>query len=633
MPLLGLRLLDLAGQVHVPGERDGSRGVAIVFLSPTCSTCQGAVPELNRLARLAATENIEFYGVVPEVPLTRADIAARFGRHDVQFPVLLDHAGECTHRLAPTHVPEAFVIDRDGAISYRGHIGDVAAPDERAAGDESAPPAADGAGLAAAIGALASGRRTDVSRVPAVGTPLDALSRPADVQADDSQPVNYARHVAPILHAHCADCHRPGEVAPFPLLSYDDASKRAEWIRDVTSAGIMPPWQARAGYGHFRGARRLSEREREILAAWAEAGAPAGDADDLPPPRWFAAGWQLGEPDLVLEMTAPFAVPADGPDIFRFFVIPIELADDQMVAAVEFRPGNPRIVHHSILYLDRSGRARELDAADPLPGYEGFLTGGFRPAGTLGFWAPGYTPRWLPEGVGQPLAPGTDLAMQLHYHPSGKPEEDRSQVGIYFARRPVEHTIGGVALVNFDVNIPPGEARHRMELSFTTPVEMELLDVTPHMHILGTEMKVAATRPDGVEVPLVWVDWDFNWQDQYAYFEPVRLPAGTRIDLEAYYDNSAENPVNPNTPPARVVFGEMTTDEMCICAFRVIERGSPEERQLLRRALREHMQQQLANPRVLLSLLQFAARGGGGPDGSRSEGLLDDLLPGSASER
>jgi len=308
-------------------------------------------------------------------------------------------------------------------------------------------------------------------------------------------------------------------------------------------------------------------------------------------------------------MDEEFHVKADGPDSFRFFVIPIDIPEDKVVTAVEFRPGNPRVVHHAILYLDSSGMARKRDLEDPEPGYEGFLTGGFQPSGTLGFWAPGYTPRFLPAGIGQHLKKGSDLAMQLHYHPSGKAETDRSQVGIYFADKPVEKFVSGLALIDFKVDIPPGDAGHKMQFSFTTPVDVELMDVTPHMHMIGTEMKVVATRPDGAQVPLVWSKWNFNWQEQYLYREPVKLPAGTRFDLEAWYDNSAANPYNPNQPPARVRFGEMTTDEMCICAFRLIGDPGAGNRDALKQALRKSMQDQLSDPAVMLQVMQVIARG------------------------
>ncbi|MBX7168666.1 MAG: redoxin domain-containing protein [Pirellulales bacterium] len=596
VPIRDLAFLDVQGQVIHPADNNTARAVVLVFLSPECPICNQYTPELNHL-REAYPPAVEIYGVVADPSLRRAAIARHAAEYKLSFPLVVDTTGELAAACRPTHVPEAFVLTPRGEMAYRGRIDDqYAAPGRRNAQVSHRE-------LADAIDAVLAGRAPAVAQTDPIGCRFES--------ARVERPVTYAREIAPILHARCAQCHRPGEVAPFSLLTYQDAAKRAEFISQLTQERRMPPWLARPGQVEFLHARRLTDRELELLEAWAKAGAPEGDAEDAPPVPEFSTGWPLGEPDLVLTMPEPFEVPAEAADIFRFFVIPIDLPEDKVVAAVDFRPGNPKVVHHAILYLDASGVARQLDANDPQPGYEGFLTGGFRPSGSLGFWAPGYSPRFLPPGVGQRLSQGSDLAMQLHYHPSGKAETDQSQVAIYFAKQPVERYLSGVAIVDFDVNIPPGEARHKMEHSFTTPVPLEVLDVTPHMHVLGTEMRLTATLPDGQTQPLVWVDWNFNWQEQYTYAEPVHLPAGTRLDLEAWFDNSSGNPYNPNQPPQRIVFGEETNDEMSICALRVLESTDPAEKKLLRQALSRNMQQQLNDPRVMLNVMQFISRGGG----------------------
>jgi hypothetical protein len=378
-------------------------------------------------------------------------------------------------------------------------------------------------------------------------------------------------------------------VAPFSLLTYDDAAKRAQMIAEVAQSRVMPPWKLAANFGHFVGERRLDNREIATLVAWAADGAPLGNPADLPPQPEFAPGWQLGEPDLVLTMPEPYSVAADGPDVFRFFVVPIDIPEDKIVKGVEFRAGNSRVVHHSIMYLDTSGMALEKDLADPGPGYESFGSPGFQPAGLLGFWAPGYTPRFFPEGVGRKLPKGAVLAMQLHYHPTGKAETDQSAVGIYFADEdePIERFAGEFAMISLKVDIPAGESQHRMQTAMTLPIDVELMAVTPHMHLIGKQMKVTAALPDGETVPIIWVDnWDFNWQDQYRLAEPLHLPAGTELHLEAEYDNSAANPYNPFSPPQRIPFGLGSNSEMCICAFHIIGDGSRAERRALQVASR-----------------------------------------------
>lgn len=587
---IGMACLDLQGEIHRLGDADGARAVALVFLSPECPIARGYLPELGRIAGEFAGR-VEFYGVIVDPVRTRASLAKDYG-DGVGFPLIFDSAGLLTAICKPTHVPEAFVYWPDGRLAYRGRIDDQYAEVRKRRTNVSER------NLFDALSALCEGRDPSVQAREPVGCPIPKV---------ETNEISYARHVAPLLFANCVQCHRPGEVAPFSLLTHDDAAKRADWLAEITGKHVMPPWHARS-HGEFRGERKLRASEISLLARWAEKGAPRGDEADLPIAPKFSDGWQLGEPDLVLRMDEAFEIPADGPDAFRFFVLPIPIDEDQTVAAVEFRPGNPLVVHHAILYLDASGMARKRDAADPLPGYEGFLTGGFRPSGTLGFWAPGYTPRYLPSGVGQLLKAGSDLAMQLHYHPSGKPESDRSQVGIYFAKAPVTKQISGFAMIDFDVDIPPGAERHKMEHSFTTPVDLQVLDVTPHMHMIGTEMKLTVTPPGGEPKPLVWTDWDFNWQEQYLFREPAKIPAGSRLDLEAWFDNSSANPYNPNQPPARVRFGEMTTDEMCICALRLIS-DDDASRKKLKQAQRAAMQQQLANPKIMASILDFLKRG------------------------
>ena len=398
-----------------------------------------------------------------------------------------------------------------------------------------------------------------------------------------AEAITYNKHIAPILWKNCANCHRPGEVGPFSLLTYKDAAKRAEFIRDVVKERIMPPWKAEPDFGKFHGARRLSDGETAAIDRWVADGAPEGAKADLPEPPKFSVGWQLGEPDLVLKMPEAFEVPAETPDIYRCFVIPIPTTEDRTVAAVEFRPGNRSVVHHAIFYLDHSGRARQKDQAEAGPGYTSFGGPGFIPTGGLGGWAPGCDPMFLPDGLGKYLQAGSDLVMQVHYHANGKPETDQSQVGIYFTKKPAEHIVTGVSLLNPRLDIPAGAKRHETKLSVTLPVDVTAIGVFPHMHLIGREMKVWAETPAGESVPLVWIkDWSFNWQDQYVFAEPLRLPKGTSIKLVAYYDNSSDNASNPNNPPKRVRWGEETTDEMCLCTIQVYTDRTEEMQELFK---------------------------------------------------
>jgi hypothetical protein len=344
------------------------------------------------------------------------------------------------------------------------------------------------------------------------------------------------------------------------------------------------------------GERRLSEAQIGILGAWAEAGAPRGDAGELPPAPKFAAGWSLGEPDMVVKMSEAFTVPASGRDIYRAFVVPLNNAEDRYVVGVEFRPGNPKILHHCILYLDTSGKARELDAKDPELGYRSFGGPGFLPAGGLGGWAPGATAYWLKNDTGRLVRANSDVVIQVHYHPSGKVETDQSSLALYFAKKPPSRMITMIPLVTRDIDIAAGEKHYTRNVTTTVPIDVTLTGVIPHMHLLGREMKVTATTPSGEVVPLIWInDWDFRWQDQYQFANEIHLPAGTKLDMSAVYDNSADNAANPNSPPKRVTHGEQTTDEMCLC-FLQMATGNLEDVRTIRRSMM--LQRLLENPSI-----------------------------------
>jgi hypothetical protein len=390
--------------------------------------------------------------------------------------------------------------------------------------------------------------------------------------ASAGEGVTYTRDVAPILWKHCAGCHHPGEVGPFSLLTYKDAAKRSEFLREITASRRMPPWKAEPEIGQFLGERRLTDDQIKIIARWAEAGAPEGDPRDLPLQPRFPEGWQLGKPDLVLKMPVPFIVPGGGRDQFRCFVIPIPLDSDKTVAAVEFRPGNRKVVHHASFYLDGRRQARKKDGVDGKPGYTSAVGPGIAPTGHLGGWTLGAVPRFLPEPIGMPVAKGSDLVLQLHYHPSGKDESDQSVLGLYFTKQPATKFVANLTVGNDDFNIPAGAKRYQVTAqSQPLPVDTRVLSVSPHMHNLGREMKVTAVLPDGAKVPMVWLkDWDFNWHEVYRFATPIGLPKGSTVRLEAYFDNSADNPKNPHRPPRDVHWGTQLSDEMCLCSVEAI---------------------------------------------------------------
>ena len=404
------------------------------------------------------------------------------------------------------------------------------------------------------------------------------------VFAQAADKVTFSETVAPILYKNCVTCHRPGEAAPFALISYDDVKKRGSLIAAVTKSRYMPPWHAEHGYGEFLGERRLSDAEIASIGEWVKQGMPEGDRAKMPKLPAFTDGWQLGKPDLILEMPAAFEVPASGPDIYRNFAIPTGLTEDKWVRAVEFRPSARKVVHHAIFAYVKAGALKSRDGQDGKPGFGGLnglgvgvgVQPGLSPAGDLGAWAVGTTPVFLPEAQALPLAKGTDFILQMHFHPTGKPETEHSIIGLYFAEKGPEKKLLQVAVpplfgLESGVDIAPGVKTYSIHDSTTLAADVSVLSAFAHAHYIGKEFKATATLPDGSTRPLLWIkDWDFNWQEQYTYKEPVSLPKGTRIDVTIGYDNSADNPRNPSNPPKRVLWGEQSFDEMGGVAFTMV---------------------------------------------------------------
>lgn len=377
----------------------------------------------------------------------------------------------------------------------------------------------------------------------------------------------FSNEVVRILQQHCQSCHREGDIAPFPLMTYTDARTRSSLIEFMTETRQMPPWKAVDGCGEFRDERRLSDAEIETIGKWVEAGAPEGDPAQLPPPREFPSDWVLGEPDLVLSNAEAYTPPA-GVDTYRCFTIPTNLVANRFVDAVDTHPGDRTTVHHVLTYLDTTGASVALDDAEPGPGYTCFGGPGFTTTGTLGGWAPGSRPLELPENIAFTLPAASRVVMQVHYHPHhGETGPDRTELGVYFSDAAAPQEMRIVPLLNQSFTIPPNDAHYRVDAALPIPVPfpLKLWLVAPHMHLLGKEMTVQMQRPDGSTECLIRIDdWDFNWQGAYRYAAPVAVPAGSRLSLTAYYDNSSNNPRNPNDPPRPVSWGEATTDEMCL---------------------------------------------------------------------
>jgi len=372
--------------------------------------------------------------------------------------------------------------------------------------------------------------------------------------------------IAPIVYKNCTPCHRPGEAAPFSLLSYQDTVRKAKTIGRVTESRVMPPWKAEPASYAYRDERRLTKDEIALIQSWVQNGMPEGSDTKAPAPPSFGSGWALGEPDMVVEMPEAFHIPADGPDIYRNIAAPLNLPEDKWLTAIDMKPSARSAVHHVLYFADPKGLAHEKARQGTEPGFSGMRAGGATV--NLGGWALGAQPHFFPEGLALRVPKGSDLVIQYHFHPTGKPQAEKSLVGLYFAKQAPARSMVRVQMpphysLFSGLNIPAGEKDFVIRDSYTLPVAMDAVGVGAHAHYIGKQMKMTATLPEGGVKTLLWIkDWDFAWQDRYYFKELVALPKDTRLDVEIHWDNSADNPRNPSSPPVRVTWGEESKDEM-----------------------------------------------------------------------
>ena len=392
--------------------------------------------------------------------------------------------------------------------------------------------------------------------------------------ARKTEPPTYTKDVAPILQKKCQNCHRRNHVGPFSLETYEQARKRATDIAVVAGDRMMPPWKPAPGYGpKLKHDQSLAAAEIAILEAWAEAGAPQGDPKHMPTAVPFAEEWKLGTPDLVLEPDEDFAIPASGPDVYRCFVVPTNLTRETFITAVDFRPGNRKVVHHISAYIDVTGAARERDKAEKGPGYVSFSGPGIPDFKELCFWNAGHEPSHLPKGVGIRVPLQADVIIQVHYHPSGKPEVDRTRLGMYYAREPIRQALHWNQASNFEFRLPAGKSNVEVEGSWFVPADVEALAVSPHMHMLGRDMRMFVKFPNGRTQDLIHIpNWDPAWQNTYYFHDPISMPKGSVVKVVAHFDNSAHSR-NPSQPPKPVKWGPAVSDEMCDGFIAVVKKG------------------------------------------------------------
>ena len=406
-----------------------------------------------------------------------------------------------------------------------------------------------------------------------------SFTRPGAAQSETA--VTFTRDIAPIIFEKCGVCHHPDGPAPFGLLTYAAAKQRASQILAATRSRFMPPWKSEPGFGEFIGQRHLTGEEMALIERWVAGGAIEGDGPSLPAPTW-SEGWQLGKPDLVVSLATPYQLRSDGIDVSRVFVLPVPTTSLRYVKGLEFRPGNPRVVHHANIRVDRTRASRQLDERDPDPGYDGIiLRSAVFPDGYFLGWTPGQVSPLLPKGMAWRLEPGSDLVVEIHMQPTGKPEPVAPSIGLYFADDPPERTPVMLRLGRQNIYISPGDSRYVVEDSFVLPVDVEVEALQPHAHHRAREVGAIATFPDGTGRWLINIkNWDFRWQHVYRLVSPLALPRGTTISMLYTYDNSVANLRNPQQPPTRVFWGQFSRDEMGDLWVQVLTR-TDRDRQIL----------------------------------------------------
>ncbi len=529
-----------------PGFARGTP-VVLAFTEVGCPIAGKLAPRLERLAREFGARGVRFLGVDASAQDSLEEIAADSAEFGRTYPVLKDARQELARALDARTTTEVFVFDGAGRLAYRGAV-----DDQYSLGAARPEPAS--SYLAGALNALLAGGVPAPAETAAPGCLLTILP-----EGELSEPVTWARDVAPILQRRCQGCHRPGEVGPFALTNYEEARGRAKMIASVVEHGVMPPWNADARFdGVFANQRKLAPAEKETLLAWVRDGMPRGNPADEPPPRVWPTGWSIGEPDVVftpehdLRAGKPlppegFAVPREGVVEYQYFTVETDYPEDRWVSALEVEPGAADVVHHVLIALQEPG-------------------GDIDERSYLAVYVPGDTPSIYPEGYAKRLPAGATLVFQLHYTPNGKERFDRSRLALRFAPEPPLFEVVTDAVVEEDFEIPPGAANHEVRRARVLTEDTGVVALFPHMHLRGKDFRYVAHYPDGSEQELLFSHYDFAWQESYLLPDPLLLPAGTRLECIAHFDNSKDNPNNPD-PTKSVSWGDQSYEEMFIGYF------------------------------------------------------------------
>lgn len=528
-------LADPAGkQIGLADFRDKNY-VALVLLSCECPISNQYLPILNEIHAKYAAKGLQIIGINSHPGDTTEKIAAHASEFKISFPVLCDPRQSAADILGAERTCEVFLLDPQRFVRYHGRVDDRYQYTTR----RDAPTRND---LVAAIDSALAGGEVAVKTTEVAGCLISRL-RHAAARGE----ITWSKQVSRIVQEKCQSCHHENTAAPFSLMTYTDALNWGAMMKEVVLQRRMPPWHADPRFGDFREERRLTQEEIDTVVAWIADGTPEGNPADLPPAREYPEGWRIGKPDVIFELPQEVTVPAKGTVPYLYFETPTNFKEDMYLQAAEARPGNRAVVHHIVLFYKAPGEGRGRL-------FENWIDGA----------APGNIPMQLPEGLGRRIPAGSTLVWQMHYTANGKVEKDRSQYAFKFCKERPKREARVKAIMNNRFRIPPGDPNYRIDSKFTLPNDMLLYSFSPHMHVRGKDFEYRAIFPDGrTEILLSVPQYDFNWQSAYRLKSPLRLPAGTRIECTAHYDNSKGNPANPD-PTKSVTWGDQTWEEMMI---------------------------------------------------------------------
>ena len=535
------RLPDTTGKTWALGDLQEKKAIVVVFLGTQCPINNAYLPRLAELHKTFDGQRVQFFAVNSNQHDTPKMIAEHAREHGIPFPVLRDNQQKLADQFGAQRAPEAFVLNGKRQVVYQGRI-----DDQYGVGFQRPQPTRHD--LADAVGAVLAGKQVGQPTTPVAGCFITRAPRP---KAEPT--VTFSKHVAGILQKNCQECHRPGQIAPMPLLTHEDASAWSSMIREVIEEKRMPPWHADPRHGKFNNDRSLSKADRDTLLTWIDQGCPEGDAKMMPAARQFPEGWIIGKPDVIFTMPRAFTVPAASPKggvRYQMFLVPTNFSEDKWAQAIEVRPGSKAVVHHILVYVAES--RKKGAAADGIG------------KGMLAAYAPGDLGTVYPAGTAKKIPKGATLAFQVHYTPNGVEQTDRSSIGIIFAREPPRNQVSTRAVAQQTLFIPPGAENHSVNSASTFKEETLLWSLFPHMHLRGKSFEYRVVYPDGKTQTLLSVPkFDFNWQVSYRLAEPLKMPAGSRIECRALFDNSPNNLSNPD--PSKFVFwGNQTWEEMMI---------------------------------------------------------------------